>query len=404
MIAKGQSIHWYPLLLTMMTQAMATMAAYSLSTAAPAIAIDFAVESEDIAQLVSVVYLVGILSALIVPPFVKRFGGITVSMGIVLVTSLMLLTIANSYRFEGLILGAAILGLLYGATAPSSSYVLTRITHPSQRNFVFSIRQIGVPLGGIMGGFLIPPLLLFGDWRLVFWVEMVVVLSLFLGLAMIRRHYDKDLVKGEALIGLGPLFRMLTILLTQRSIQPLLFACFVFSGIQLCFAAFTVTHIVRVFGPEMFVFASAVALVCFQVGGIVARFVLGILADKFFTAHQILIVLGLLMALAGVVAAHIQADWPLFFVAANATLAGISASGYTGLAFAEMARLGGANQTAEITGLGAAIMFLGVAIVTPIFRWGVELTQGYYASYLGVTAIALVAVALLVICRDDENS
>ena len=62
------------------------------------------------------------------------------------------------------------------------------------------------------------------------------------------------------------------------------------------------------------------------------------------------------------------------------------------------------TNPAENTGLGAAIMFLGVAIVTPIFRWGVELTQGYYASYLGVTAIALVAVALLVICRDDENS
>ena len=44
-------------------------------------------------------------------------------------------------------LGAALLGLAYGATAPAATHLLVPRTPPPMLNLVLSIRQIGVPLG-----------------------------------------------------------------------------------------------------------------------------------------------------------------------------------------------------------------------------------------------------------------
>ena len=43
-------------------------------------------------------------------------------------------------------------GLSNGAANPAGSEVLTRFTPPAHRNVVFSIKQAGVPLGGVIGG------------------------------------------------------------------------------------------------------------------------------------------------------------------------------------------------------------------------------------------------------------
>ena len=50
-----------------------------------------------------------------------------------------------------------------------------------------------------------------------------------------------------------------------------------------------------------------------------------------------------------------------------ALLAGCSAGGYTGVAYAEYAALGGARRT-EATGLGTAIMFSGGMLVLTLVR------------------------------------
>ena len=52
------------------------------------------------------------------------------------------------------------------APNPAGSEVLTRLTPPAHRNLVFSIKQAGVPLGGVLGGLAIPPLIEVMGWRL----------------------------------------------------------------------------------------------------------------------------------------------------------------------------------------------------------------------------------------------
>lgn len=395
-----QAIHkgipWTPLVLTMLTQAVATMAAYTLSTASPHIAPALGVENEDIAQLVAVVYGIGAISALFAPPLVHRFGGMAISLAICFATCAMLTAAVMAQTIVALGFAAMALGCCYGMTAPSSSHVLAKLSPPSRRNFVFSIRQIGVPLGGIMGGLLIPPLILLGGWRMAFGAQLAFVVILALAIYMVRHRFDYDRDQSRRIFSpLGPI-RVLQQLVTIPEIKPLAFASVIYSGIQLCFGAFLVTQIVRLYGQEAYYFASAIALVTFQLSGICTRIVLGIVADAWISARWLLAFQGVLMGVSAIFAAQYDSTWPLWLILVNTALAGATASGYTGLAFAEFARIGGPAKAAETTGLGAALMFVGVAIMAPIFRYGIDVSGGYFAPFMALAVLAFISAFVLI--------
>ncbi|MBT6312718.1 MAG: MFS transporter [Alphaproteobacteria bacterium] len=393
-------IPWTPLILTMLTQAAATMAAYTLSTASPHIAPDLGVENEDVAQLVAIVYGVGAISALFAPPLVHRFGGMAISLAICTAAGAMQALAVLSDTILMLGLASIALGCCYGMTAPSSSHVLAKLAPAKRRNIIFSIRQIGVPMGGILGGLLIPPLILLGGWRLAFSAQLVFVLILALSIYMVRHRYDFDRDLHRRILRPSGPARVIGLLRELPELRPLAFASVIYSGIQLCFGAFLVTQIVRLHGQEAYHFASAIALVTFQLSGIGTRIVLGFAADAWISARTLLAAQGVLMGISAIIAAQYDSGWPLWLILANTALAGATASGYTGLAFAEFARIGGPPRAAETTGLGAALMFGGVAIMAPLFRLGIDVFGGYAVPFLVIAALAFISAAVLILFRE----
>jgi predicted MFS family arabinose efflux permease len=393
-------IPWTPLLLTMLTQAAATMAAYTLSTASPHIAPDLGVENEDVAQLVAIVYGVGAISALFAPPLVHRFGGMAISLAICAAAGAMQALAVLSDTILMLGLASVALGCCYGMTAPSSSHVLAKLAPAKRRNIIFSIRQIGVPMGGILGGLLIPPLILLGGWRLAFSVQLVFVLVLALSIYMVRHRYDFDRDLHRRIFRPSGPARVIGLLRELPELRPLAFASVIYSGIQLCFGAFLVTQIVRLHGQEAYYFASAIALVTFQLSGIGTRIVLGFAADAWISARTLLAAQGVLMGISAIIASQYDCGWPLWLILGNTALAGATASGYTGLAFAEFARIGGPPRAAETTGLGAALMFGGVAVMAPLFRLGIDVFGGYAVPFLVIAALAFISAAVLILFRE----
>ena len=75
-------------------------------------------------------------------------------------------------------------------------------------------------------------------------------------------------------------------------------------------------------------------------------------------------------------------------------LAGCTAGGYTGIAYAEYAHLGGARRT-EATGLGTAVMFAGVLLIPSSFGLVVTLLGGYGVAYTTLALLALISALLL---------
>lgn len=97
--------------------------------------------------------------------------------------------------------------------------------------------------------------------------------------------------------------------------------------------------------------------------------------------------LGLGMAAACFGMGPVGSSWPWGAVLGLAMLSRATAGGYTGVAYAEYARLGGVRRT-EATGLGTAVMFAGVMILPSVFGAAVKASGGYQWPYWILAVLA----------------
>ena len=289
-----------------------------------------------------------------------------------------------------LAVGAIVLGLGYGAAAPASTHLLVPHTPPRVFNMVMSLRQIGVPLGGVLGSLLLPPLVLHVGWRAALLSEVPPIIALTLLLQIPRRQWDADVEPRRRLFGRTLLQPFA--LLRDAPIRRLSIASFVYSGMQITFVAFMTMQLTTVAGFDLI--HAGQALATYQVAGAVSRPIWGWIADRFITPGQALMLHGFGMASAGLAAARFGPGWPIWAVLAVVMLAGCTAGGYTGIAYAEYAHLGGARRT-EATGLGTAIMFAGVLLIPSSFGLVVTLLGGYGVAYTALALLALASALLL---------
>ena len=389
---------WMPLLATVALQTLATMAAYSMPAAAPEIGRGLGVEPALVGVFVSVVYGVGMISALLSPSVIRRFGAVRTGQFVLLTTAVMLAAAASG----ALVLvaaGAVVLGLGYGATAPAATHLVAPRTSPGQLNLILSIRQIGVPLGGVLSGLLVPPAVLAFGWRTALLVQVAPALALLLVMQAPRGRWDADRMPG-ARLGLRGALAPLRLLRTDRTVRNLTLATFFYAGIQLCFIAFLVVHLTSAAVADLV--RAGQALAVFQLSGVVSRPIWGAIADRWTGARALLVLHGVVMAAAAVTAGQLSPAWPFAAVIAVYVVAGATASGFTGIAYGEFARTGGARRT-EATALGSAAMFLGVMVLPSLFGLAIAAGSGYRLAY-GGTAVLAVAGALALLLPPLRGS
>jgi MFS family permease len=379
-----------PLVATLATQSLATMAAYSFPVVAPVIAKDLEVPGTLVGFFISTIYGVGIISALLSPRFIRRFGAVRVSQFILLATLAMLVSCSVG-SIVSVVLGAALLGLAYGATAPSSAHLLVPRTPARVMNLVLSIRQIGVPLGGVLAGLVMAPLTLSLGWQAALLWQTVPVLAAVLLLECARRSWDADRDPSRQIWSKG-LFAPVQILFERPELRRLAFVSFVYSGLQLCFIAFITVHLTSKTGFNLV--QAGWALAVYQLAAVISRPIWGWLADKWFSAHALLAWQGFIMGAAALLTGQFGMSWAPWLLLSVCAVAGASASGFTGLAYAEWARLGGAQRT-EATGLGSGLMFAGVLLLPSLFSVTVTTFDDYGVSYGFVGGLAALAGWLL---------
>jgi len=372
------------------TQSLATMAAFSLPAVAPAVAKDLGVPGALSGVFISTVYGVGIFSALLSPGFILRYGAVRVSQFVLLAT-LALLLCAAAGSVASIAVGAVLLGLAYGATAPASAHLLVPRTPPRVMNLVLSLRQIGVPLGGVLAGLAMVPLTLAVGWREALLWQAAPVAALALLIQIPRARWDRERDTTRAILH-PRLLAPLMLLRESGTIRRLAFASFVYSGLQLCFISFMTVHLTSRAGFDLI--AAGRALAVYQVAGVVSRPIWGWLADRFRSARALLAAQGVIMCVAAILAGSFASEWPQPLVLLVCAMAGATASGFTGIAYAEWARLGGTRRT-EATGLGAGMMFAGVMVMPSAFSVAIAASGAYAAAYAGAGLLAAVSGLLL---------
>jgi nitrate/nitrite transporter NarK len=330
------------------------------------------------------------MSALLSPGLIRRYGGVRTTQAVLLAAAGMLAMAASSMGITGLACAAIVLGSGYGAAAPASTHLLVPHTPRAIFNLVMSLRQIGVPLGGVFAALILPPLVPVLGWRGALLVELVPVFLLILGMELPRRAWDAD--RDPHVRPWGRTLLQPFILLRDRNILRLSASCFVYSGLQLCFVAFMTVHLTTVVGFNLV--RAGQMLAVYQFAGSISRPIWGWVADRHLTPMRTLGVHGVGMTIAAALAAQFGEGWSIGEVLAVVLLAGCTAGGYTGVAYAEYASLGGTRRT-EATGLGTALMFSGGLLLPPLFGISVTYLGGYEATYRVFALLAMGSAILM---------
>jgi MFS family permease len=143
------------------------MAVLNVPVVAPAVAKDLGIATTYLGAYVALVYFAAMVATLLGGAAVKRWGAIRLSQIGLVLASFGLLLSAYPHPLT-IAVGALFIGAGYGPITPASSHLLIKTASPEKLSFVFSIKQTGVPLGGIIAGALVPTLNSLIGWQAAF--------------------------------------------------------------------------------------------------------------------------------------------------------------------------------------------------------------------------------------------
>jgi MFS family permease len=382
---------WWPLLLTLVIQAMVAMALLTLPVIAPVVAQTLQVSPALVGLYVSVTYAGAMVATLMGGATVARMGAIRVSPWGLVLCAVGLVLCAVPW-LPAMVLGAVFIGLGYGPITPASSHLLARTTPPAQMSLVFSIKQTGVPLGSMLAGAIVPPLALLIDWQ---W-SMGVVAALCLLCAGVsqgmRAELDSDR-QADARIRWGSLIEPIRMVLAHRALFTMAACSFMFSMVQLSLTTYLVTFLHDDLSYGLV--AAGLALSVTQLGGIGGRVVWGYVADRWLGARRMLLLLASMMALGALASAFLTTDTPQAVVIAILVGFGASAIGWNGVYLAEVARRAPPGMASMATGGTLAFTFLGVVVGPPMFGALSGLFGTYRAGFVGLMVMASVSGTVL---------
>ena len=381
---------WLPLFATLAIQALVAMALLTPPVIAPVVAAALGVAPIYVGLYVAIVYVGAMLASLAAGAAVGRFGAIRVSQaGLVLCAlGLALCAVPSVWAFA---LGGLLIGLGYGPITPASSWLLAQTTPAHRLSLVFSVKQTGVPLGGMLAGALVPSTMLAIGWQGALLAVAAANLLCAVLVQPLRNRLDADCEPGRPL-QFGSLAQPIRLVLSQRTLAVLAGCSFVFSTVQLALTTYLVTYLVQVLAYGLV--AAGLALSVAQIGGVGGRILWGFVSDRWLGAQRTLGGLALVMAASCVATALLHGGMPTLLVFAILFVFGASATGWNGVYLAEVARRAPAGMAGVATGGSLAITFLGVVLGPPVFGF---LSASFDSYRVGYAALALPIVVCAVI-------
>jgi len=389
-----------PLSLTLTIQSLVAMALLTLPVMAPVAAQQVGISPTYVGLYVALVYVGAMLASLSSGAAVAHYGAIRVSQFGLLLCALGLALCAVP-SLPVIVLGALLIGLGYGPATPASSHLLARSTSPANMSLVFSLKQTGVPLGGVLAGALVPGLMLLTNWQ----AALLIVAGacvLCAGLSQsLRAALDADRDETRP-VRLGNLAQPIRLVLRIEGLRLLALCSFFFSIVQLSLVTYLVSYLYDTLSYGLV--AAGFTLSLTQAAGVTGRVVWGWIADRYLGARRMLIALGAVMGLCSLVTALLTPLMPAWSVWLVLILFGASAIGWNGVYLAEVARQAPLGQASLATGGTLSFTFLGVVIGPPLFGAVAGMFGSYRAGYAALALPTLACCVLLLRRRSALSS
>lgn len=382
-----------PLLLTLAVQSVASFLLRLPPTVGPILTAERGVSPAAVGYLSGAAMIGSMLFLLAGAPLMERVGSVrTLQIGLVAgAFGVALMALPSG---PVLIAAVVLMGLGYGPSTPAGSDILHRFVPPHRQALVFSIKQAGVPIGGVLAGLILPPLVEHGGLTAALAVSALIALATVLAVQPVRRRVDPAGPEGPPLTlarFLSP-DNLLTPILVLRSTPGLVRLAL--SGLMLAVSqgvwiAFLVTILVDRFGLGLIAAGGLFAIM--QTAGIVGRIGLGWIADRIGSGTLTLRVAAGLSAACTLALALLPATTPIPLVAMLCTLAGATVTGWNGVQIAEVARISPRGRVRETAAGATLLLFTGYVLGPMAFALAVSATHGYAGPLLAVALLTAVS-------------
>lgn len=378
----------HTLLIATLIQIVATAAVLALTALAPTVAADLRIDAYWIGYQISAIYGAGVFSSAIAGTLVARYGPARIEQATLACCAFGFLGLASGNLWL-ILLATVLIGIGYGLNNPAASQLLSRVTPAHKRNLVFSLKQSGVPLGGIVASIGFPFLAREGNWQLALLAGSAASVLIWIWLA--ASHTDlSDLKTAKAPFGRGFLQEQ-SLIWRHEKLRTLSILGFLYSGLQLSMSAFAVIALVHDAGWSLLSAGSLAAAM--QLAGACGRIGWGTIADRIGGGFLTLAIIGGLSGICCILLFQLP-HLPTIAQVLLFVVMGAVSIGWNGVLLAEVARNAPANGVGAMTGGVLVYTFIGVMVGPSTFAVIYALTENYGASFLSFSALGFAGMVL----------
>jgi MFS family permease len=393
MTAPPSASVWFVVLVTTAAQMVVAMSNIVLSTIAPKVAESLGVAPVLVGYHVGLTFGAAAVASIYGGIVVLRLGAARTTQ-LSMVSSVIGLSLLALPHVGFIALGSLFIGTGMGFASPAASHLLVKHASPGRRNLLFSIKQTGVPLGGVIIALTAPVLAVTVGWRWSLAMIAAVGVATLIITERARVDWDSDRRPMGSLRSTP--FGGVPLVWRQKALRWVALAAVLFSSIQRILLTFTVIYLVAEGGYGLV--EAGIMLSVAQVGGATSRIPWGWLADRLRSGLAVLTLICAIMIVSSIALILLEASWPKPLVYGLFFLLGASCVGWNGIVHAECARLSPPGMISLAAGGMSFFVFGGVMFGPPVFAVAYATIGSYGGTFWlmvfgGVAALGLLLLA-----------
>ena len=370
-----------------LAQAVGAWGMFVYTAGATAIAGDLTVSATYIGYQISVAYFAATLCTLFSGGLTRRLGAVSclaVAMAFVSVGAV----VTTFWQLVGMFAGSIIMGIGFGLIPASASQVLIAVSEKKNRALIFSIKQSGIPVGGMMSALTTPLFIEWWDWRAAGYAVCLSSFLIFVFLFVNRRRWiieDRD----RDPIPLNPLLPILAVR-GSRSLVLLAYMAACYVGVQIIWLTFLSPFFVE--DLDISLLEAGYLLAVIQVTGIFGRIAWGWLSDRSQDNFTVMIILGWVMALCCGSAYFLSGNTPFSVMALLCFFIGFSAVSWNGVFHAALIEVSTPGETVQAIAGMAFYVYIAMFVWPAFFAFLIEKSGSYVFPLLSLILSALAGV------------
>ncbi|MCB1741281.1 MAG: MFS transporter [Gammaproteobacteria bacterium] len=374
----------------------AAFSVYSTAVLAPEVGASLDADPKLIGPYTAVIYLVAAVTGAFTGRLIRGLGAIRTCQITLLAAAAGLLLGASGWLFL-IAISTAFFGFAYGPFNPASAHVLSGLATPRWRPLVFSIKQLGVPLGGALAGSLTPLMALSYGWQGAVLTIAAVNLMVAIAIEPLRARFDTLELRRAVPLTRGVLAPIRLVLGNHR-LRWYTWVAFTYAGSQLCLASMLVVYLHEALALD--IAAAGLVLASMQIGGVFGRIVWGAIAGQLLSPGIMLMAVGVVNALCIAVLSGYGPEVDYGLLCLTSFVLGSVALGWNGIVLSEVVTHAPAGRQADATAGVQMVMFGGVVSFPVLFYQLVQTTRDYtlaFAMLIVVMGLGLLGLSRLVL-------